>query len=79
MTLQRKKLFEQLILKHLDFIYSTAVRRLKSAELGEALVQKTLETAFLQFSRYDVKRNFKQWLIEILDSAQYGLYPEGCF
>ncbi|RPH89590.1 MAG: hypothetical protein EHM72_20160 [Calditrichaeota bacterium] len=66
MSNQEKRLFEHLVTKHLDYIYSKAIRLMHNAEKGEILVQQTLEDASMRFPQFDKKDDFKTWLDDIL-------------
>jgi RNA polymerase sigma-70 factor (ECF subfamily) len=66
MTDNEKKIFEDLALKHMDNLYSNAIRLVKNTKNAEALVQQTFESAFASFEKFDKKSDFENWLNRIL-------------
>jgi RNA polymerase sigma-70 factor, ECF subfamily len=63
MSDKEKELFEDLALKHMDNLYSTAIRLVKNTKIAEDLVQRTFESAFRRFENYNKKSDFEKWMI----------------
>jgi RNA polymerase sigma-70 factor (ECF subfamily) len=60
------QLFEHLAIKHMDNLYSNAIRLTRSAKGAEYLVQQTYATAYCVFEQFDRNSDFGKWLTEIL-------------
>ena len=58
--------FESLAIQHMDTVYSQAIRLLRNAKNAEDLAQRTFESAYRRFEKFDKRSDFKKWLIEIL-------------
>jgi RNA polymerase sigma-70 factor (ECF subfamily) len=66
MSDNEKKLFEDLALKHMDDLYSNAIRLAKNTKIAEDLVQQTIESAYGCFEKFDKNSDFEKWLNRIL-------------
>jgi len=66
MTENNKRVFESLAAKHMDEIYTKAIRLTRSAEKAEIWVQQTYATAFGMFKQFDMSKDFLEWLIALL-------------
>jgi RNA polymerase sigma-70 factor, ECF subfamily len=66
MSKKDKLLFEDLALKHMDNLYSKAIRLAKNTKNAEDLVQLTFKTACEQFEKFDKNSDFEKWLNRIL-------------
>ena len=69
------QLFENLAIKHMDKVYSKAIRLAGSTEAAEGLVQQTYEVAYWRFEHFDKKADFEKWLIGIL----IFIWASACF
>ena len=74
MTESKEQLFETLGMKHMDEIYTAAIRLTENAEKAEILVQQTYAYAFNDFEKFDKNSDFNKWLIAILLLAYANLY-----
>jgi RNA polymerase sigma-70 factor (ECF subfamily) len=61
----RQRLFEEMVMTHLDALYRTALRLTSSREHAEDLVQETCLRAYRAFDRFD-GRYARAWLFTIL-------------
>ena len=61
-----KIIFENLALKHMDSLYSKAIRLVKNTEQAEALVQQCYAIAYTGFEHFDKNLDFDKWLTAIL-------------
>ena len=66
MSDSKKQLFESLAIKHMDNLYSKAIRLARSAKEAEYLVQQTYMSAYCVFEQFDKNSDFDNWLNEIL-------------
>lgn len=62
----KRKLFEEQALPHLDALYSAALRLLRDRDKAEDLVQDTMMRAYRFFDRFTPGTNCKAWLFTIL-------------
>ena len=60
------QLFENLAIKHMDNLYSKAIRLVRSAKGAEDLVQQTYASAYCVFEQFDKNSDFNKRLNEIL-------------
>jgi RNA polymerase sigma-70 factor (ECF subfamily) len=61
----QQRLFEEMVMAHLDALYRTALRLTSSREHAEDLVQETCLRAYRAFDRFD-GRYARAWLFTIL-------------
>ena len=61
--------FETLALKHLDPLYSAALRLTKNDRDAEDLVQDTFLRAYRFFDKFERGTNMKAWLFKILTNT----------
>ncbi len=66
--------FEALALKHLDPIYSAALRLTKNERDAEDLVQDTFLRAYRFFDKFERGTNIKAWLFKILTNTFINRY-----
>lgn len=66
--------FERDALKHLDQIYSAALRLTKNPSDAEDLVQETYAKAYAAFHQYSSGSNLKAWLYRILTNTYINTY-----
>ncbi|MDZ7721529.1 MAG: hypothetical protein U5R06_01575 [candidate division KSB1 bacterium] len=66
MTDNEIRLFENLALKHMDKLYSQAIRLAGSTETAESLVQQTYKLSYWRFEQFDKTADFEKWLIRNL-------------
>ena len=61
--------FEELLVKHLNSLYSTALRLTGSKEKAEDLVQESSLRAFKRFDQLEDLKKVKSWFLQILFNA----------
>ena len=66
--------FEELALKHLDPLYSAALRLTKNDRDAEDLVQDTFLRAYRFFDKFERGTNMKAWLFKILTNTFINRY-----
>lgn len=66
--------FENLALKHLDPLYSAALRLTKNDRDAEDLVQDTVLRAYRFFDKFERGTNIKAWLFKILTNTFINRY-----
>ena len=66
--------FEGLALKHLDPLYSAALRLTKNERDAEDLVQDTCLRAYRFFDKFERGTNIKAWLFKILTNTFINRY-----
>ncbi len=66
MSESEEQFFKDLAIKHMDNLYSNAIRLVGSAEGAEDLVQQTYASAYCLFENFDKNSDFDAWLNEIL-------------
>jgi len=66
-----KDRFETDVLKHLDALYTTALKLTCSTKDAECLIQKTLVNAFNRYINFH-GNNFKHWILNVLTSTHYN-------
>jgi len=71
---ERKKLFEETTLKHLDDLYGTALRLCRNERDAEDLVQETYLKGFKYFHQYTQGTNCRAWLFKILRNTFINAY-----
>jgi RNA polymerase sigma-70 factor (ECF subfamily) len=71
---QRSGRFEQDALRHLDPLYSAALRMTRNPTDAEDLVQETFTKAYASFCQYQPGTNLKAWLYRILTNAYINSY-----
>jgi DNA-directed RNA polymerase specialized sigma24 family protein len=59
-------LFEELVLRNLDFLYDCAIRKTGNTLKAEKVVQRTVKTAHAHFSLYNRDGDFRKWIGRIL-------------
>lgn len=69
-----KQEFEELALKHLDPLYSAALRLTKNERDAEDLVQDTCMRAYRFFDKFERGTNIKAWLFKILTNTFINRY-----
>ncbi len=65
----RRRLFEEEMLPHLDAMYSVALRLTRSPSDAEDLVQDAVLRAYRFFDRYEPGTHAKAWLLRILTNT----------
>ena len=71
---ERKKLFEETTLQHLDALYATALRLCRNERDAEDLVQETYLKGFKYFHQYTQGTNCRAWLFKILRNTFINSY-----
>src|ERR687883_123313 len=66
--------FERLTMKHIDPLYSAALRLTKNDRDAEDLVQDTFLRAFRFFDKFERGTNIKAWLFKILTNTFINRY-----
>src|SRR5512140_3941914 len=66
--------FERLALKHVDPLYSAALRLTKNDRDAEDLVQDTFLRAYRFFEKFERGTNIKAWLFKILTNTFINRY-----
>ena len=66
--------FQELALKHLDPLYSAALRLTKNDRDAEDLVQDTFLRAYRFFDKFERGTNMKAWLFKILTNTFINRY-----
>ena len=66
--------FEQLAMKHVDPLYSAALRLTRNDRDAEDLVQETFLRAYRFFERFERGTNIKAWLFKILTNTFINKY-----
>src|SRR5512144_2625481 len=66
--------FERLAMKHVDPLYSAALRLTKNDRDAEDLVQDTFLRAFRFFEKFERGTNIKAWLFKILTNTFINRY-----
>jgi len=69
--------FQELALKHLDPLYSAALRLTKNDRDAEDLVQDTFLRAYRFFDKFERGTNMKAWLFKILTNTFINRYRRG--
>ncbi|MEW5977057.1 MAG: sigma-70 family RNA polymerase sigma factor [Acidobacteriota bacterium] len=72
--MDKRNEFERLALPHLNPLYNTAVRLLRSTEDAHDLVQETFLRAYRTFANFEAGTNAKAWLFTILYSVFVNRY-----
>src|SRR6266545_1313024 len=70
----RKQEFETLAMKHVDPLYSAALRLTKNERDAEDLVQDTFLRAYRFFEKFERGTNIKAWLFKILTNTFINRY-----
>jgi len=65
-TGEKRHLFEQVALPHLDAVYSAAVRLTRNSDDAKDLLQDTILRAYRFFDQFQVGTNCRAWLLTIL-------------
>lgn len=68
--------FEELLVKHLNALYSTAVRLTGSREEAQDLVQETALRAFIGFHQLQDVEKVKSWFLQILINTFRNKYKK---
>ena len=71
---ERRRLFEEQALGHLDRLYSAALRYTRDPADAEDLVQEALAKAYSAFHQYQQGTNLKAWLYRILHNTYISQY-----
>src|SRR5512133_968916 len=66
--------FQDLALKHIDPLYSAALRLTKNDRDAEDLVQDTFLRAYRFFDKFERGTNIRAWLFKILTNGFIGRY-----
>jgi len=66
--------FQELAFKHVDSLYSTALRMTKNNLDAEDLIQDVYLRAFRFFHRFEKGTNFKAWIFKILTNTYINQY-----
>ena len=66
--------FEPLAMRHLDPLYSAALRLTKNDRDAEDLVQDTFLRAYRFFDKFERGTNIKAWLFKILTNTFINRY-----
>jgi RNA polymerase sigma-70 factor (ECF subfamily) len=74
MATDRRELFEQEALKHLDALYRTALRMTRNPQDAEDLVQETYLRAYRFFDQFQPGTNLRAWLFKILTNNYINSY-----
>jgi len=69
--------FEKIALKHMDTLYSRAIRLTRDTPKAEELIQITYFQAFKYFPKISGSINFKNWLLNILDEIYNKRFTTG--
>jgi RNA polymerase sigma-70 factor (ECF subfamily) len=69
-----KEEFEELVLSHLDPLYSAALRLTKNDRDAEDLVQDTCMRAYRFFDKFERGTNIRAWLFKILTNTFINRY-----
>src|SRR5215212_380619 len=72
--MDRRELFEQEALKHLDALYRTALRMTRNPQDAEDLVQETYLRAYRFFDQFQPGTNIRAWLFKILTNNYINSY-----
>src|SRR4030042_528649 len=67
--------FERLAMKHVDPLYSAALRLTKNERDAEDLVQDTCMRAYRFFDKFERGTNIKAWLFRILTNTFITRFP----
>src|SRR5512138_3472069 len=73
-TNRTKQEFQELALKHIDPLYSAALRLTKNERDAEDLVQDTFLRAYRFFDKFERGTNMKAWLFKILTNTFINRY-----
>jgi len=71
---EEKLIIEEILIKHLDSMYSTALRLTKNKEKAEDLVQDVCLRAFRYFDQLRSNNKLKAWLFKILMNTFINKY-----
>ena len=71
---ERRELFEQEAMAHVDALYRTALRMTRNPQDAEDLVQETYLRAFRFFEQFTPGTNMRAWLFRILTNAYINRY-----
>ena len=71
---EEKLIIEEILIKHLDSMYSTALRLTKNKEKSEDLVQDVCLRAFRYFDQLRSNNKLKAWLFKILMNTFINKY-----
>jgi RNA polymerase sigma-70 factor, ECF subfamily len=72
--MDRRELFEEEALKHLDALYRTALRMTRNPQDAEDLVQETYLRAYRFFDKFQPGTNIRAWLFKILTNNYINSY-----
>jgi RNA polymerase sigma-70 factor, ECF subfamily len=72
-TIQKHK-FEDVAIRHMGSLYTTAVHYTKNTEEAEDLVQETYLRAYRFFDKFEDGTNFKAWISRILTNTFINSY-----
>lgn len=72
--MDRREIFEQEAIKHLDALYRTALRMTRNPQDAEDLVQETYLRAYRFFDQFQPGTNMRAWLFKILTNSYINTY-----
>lgn len=71
---EKVKLIEDWVYQYSDDLYSWAIKKTRSKELAEDMVQDTFISCFKSFDSFEHRSNPKTWLIAILNNKIIDYY-----
>ncbi|MDX1622051.1 MAG: sigma-70 family RNA polymerase sigma factor [Nitriliruptorales bacterium] len=71
---ERRRLFEEQVIPHLDRLYGGALRYTRDPSDAEDLVQETVAKAYSAFHQFQQGTNLKAWLYRILHNTYINRY-----
>jgi RNA polymerase sigma-70 factor (ECF subfamily) len=71
---ERRRLFEEQVLPHLDRLYAAALRYTRNPTDAEDLVQEAVAKAYSRFHQFQQGTNLRAWLYRILHNTYINLY-----